>query len=201
MPDVVAYNRQLDTAPAAEPVSTADAKTWLYVLSSETDHDDLIDSLVKTARRYIETEKNTALINQTWKYYLDEFPCNGDAIVFDMYPISAITDVSYIDTNGDTQTWNISGNYSIETHHLKPARLVPGVDKVYPSTQDVPNAVIITVTAGFGAAATNIPEEVVTAIKLLIKLWYDNPEDMNVKGRPWERTAKLLLNNLFPVWL
>ena len=60
------------TAPAAEPISTADAKLHLRV--DITDDNDLIDALVKVAREHVEIITRRALITQTWDYYLDDFP-------------------------------------------------------------------------------------------------------------------------------
>jgi len=195
----ITYKRKLATAPATEPVTTAEAKTWLYITG--TDHDTLVGNLVKTARQKIETDYDCALINQSWDIYLDEFPAanwmNEDgAIEPVLYPVSSVTSLKYIDTDGTLQTWTAT-NYTLENMLAMPARILKAYDVTYPDTRDIQNAVTIRIVAGFGAATSDVPEPIRTAILLMVKLWYDNPEDMRLAGMPWERSAKALLNNYF----
>ncbi len=196
----IAYKKKLITAPASEPVTTTEAKTWLYVTGS--DHDTLIGNLVKTARQFIEKEYDCALINQTWEIYLDGFPAtdaweNPDgAIEPVLFPISSITSVSYIDTDGNAQTWGDS-NYTLEQHEGRPGRILKAYNVAYPSTRSTQNSVTVRVVAGYGSSASDVPEPIRTAMQALVKFWYDNPEDVALKGNPWERSARTLLNNFF----
>ncbi len=61
--------------PASEPVTLADAKTFLRV---DHDADDvLIGSLIAAARRLVETATRRALITQTWRLVRDAWPAGG----------------------------------------------------------------------------------------------------------------------------
>ena len=194
------YKRKLINAAASPAVTTAEAKTWLYVTGS--DHDTLIANLVKAATQKIEADFDCAIINETFDIYADEFPTddatyNPDgAIVLPVYPVSSITSVIYTDTTGATVTWD-TANYTLENFTGQPARVLPAYNVSYPGTRETPNAVKVRIVAGFGSASTDVPEPVRLAIQLLVKLWYDNPDDMALKGNPWERTAWQLMRNFF----
>ena len=58
--------------PTAEPISLADAKTYLRV--SGTEDDSLIETLIAAARVHVETLTRRALITQDWRKVLDCWP-------------------------------------------------------------------------------------------------------------------------------
>ena len=168
----------LVTAPASEPITTAVAKVHLRVDSS-TD-DTLIDTLCASAREYVEVATGRKMISQTWDLKMDAFPCD-DAIVLPFPPVTSVTSVSYVDTNGDTQTWS-SSLYTTDLpagNHAAPARIVPAYQQVYPQTRDVVNAVTVRFVCGFANAAS-VPGGLLAAMKLLIGHWYANRESVVV---------------------
>jgi len=65
----------LNTPPAAEPVTLADAKAHLKVDS--TDDDALIASLITAARARAEWHTGRALVTQSWTLWLDAWPQRG----------------------------------------------------------------------------------------------------------------------------
>src|SRR5688572_25610126 len=96
----------VQTPPAAEPVTTAEAKLHLRV--TDSDDDTYIGSLITAARQKLENENGLAFINQTWDLTLDAFPDLGDVIKFPIHPLSSVTSITYKDTDGTTQTWSSS---------------------------------------------------------------------------------------------
>lgn len=202
MQEYLAIKRTLVTAPTTEPLTTAEAKLWLGISSST--HDAMVDGLVAAARTWIETNFDVCLITQTWDISLDDFPVtnypeNPDgSIELGIYPVQSITHVKYLDTvDGTQQTWTAS-NYTLEKPLNMPARILRAYDVSWPDVRDIQNAVTIRAVCGYGAASA-VPETIKTSMKLLIKMWYDNPEDMRLSGAPWERSARALLNNLV-IW-
>ena len=119
---------KVTTAPASEPISTADAKTHLNV--SNTLHNTLIDNLVSASRiiyeRYTETAVITQTITQTWDYTpaCAEFELTVSPVT------SAI--VSYKDANGTYQVWS-SANYTLDTIST-PSRIVKISTASWPTT-------------------------------------------------------------------
>ena len=176
---------KLITAPAAEPISTADARTHCRV--DDTTDNSYLDALVAAAREHCEMFTGRALISQTWDLYLDRFPCGdyfGDvgryrdaaAIRLPKPPAVSITSVVYYDTSGTLQTMDAS-LYSLDTAS-EPARLTPVYGSVWPATQDIPNAVKIRFVCGYGAAGSAVPASIIHAMKLLVGHWYENREQV-----------------------
>lgn len=171
---MIDWSITVSVAPASEPVSTADAKIHLRETLSDASNDAHIDMLVKAARRHIETTNSIALITQTLVMKLDRFPAGDTPILLPRSPAGSITSVQYIDNQGDTQTW-ASGSYALDSSS-RPARLHPVYNETYPSTRPIENAVTITYTAGYGTNASDVPVEIIHAIKLMVTLWYENRE-------------------------
>ena len=88
----------IQTEPAEEPLGIEEVKTHLRV--DMDDDDDLIQSLITSSRQYAESYLKRALITQTWKYYLDEWPDEGrDYIELPMPPLSSVSSMKYTDYN------------------------------------------------------------------------------------------------------
>lgn len=188
----------ISSAPAVEPLSTSETKTFLKVDSS--DEDTLIDTLIKASRQLIEREYDVALITQTLDFKFDDFPviehCNPDGAIIPLIrPIQSVTYIKYNDTDGNEQTWS-SSLYTIDADDQREqARIVPAYDEEYPETRSEKNAVTVRAVCGYGDAATDIPENIRLAMLMQIAFWYENREDMPLKMMG--RTTRQLLNNEF----
>ena len=150
------------------PVSLAQAKAHLRVDSA--DEDALIGALIDAAAMAIETE--TGIIckarNVTVRHqgFADRLPLY-------YLPINSIASVSYIDTDGATQTlandqWRLrffAGNPVIN----------PAVNFTWPATDTCDGAVSITMNAGH-ASTPAIDARVKQAALLLIGHWFANRE-------------------------
>src|SRR3990172_9406936 len=101
----------LVTAPATEPVTRTEAKVHLRIESAVTADDTLIDRLIIVARQLGEAHTGRAFITQTWDLKLDAFPAGR--IRLPKAPLSSISSVTYLDTNGASQTWD-SGDYLVD---------------------------------------------------------------------------------------
>ncbi len=169
------YPRIIETAPATEPITTADAKSHLRVTIS--DDNDYIDGLVKAAREYVESITNRALITQTWKVFLPYFPA-GDAICLPLPPLISITHLKYTDSDGDTSTVDAS-TYHTEVNGDQQGRLVRAYGESWPSaTLKTSNPVEVQFDAGYGDADA-VPTPIIQAMKLLIWHWYENRSALN----------------------
>lgn len=161
----------LVTAPASEPLTTAEAKSHLRVDSS--DDDTLIDAFVKSARQYVEEDLGRALITQTWDYTIDAFPSDGSAIHLPRPPLQSVTSISYVDTAGATQTVS-SGDYIVNTGKRK-GEVTLAYGAAWPATRTQASAVTIRFVAGYGAASA-VPESIRTALRLVVGDLYSNRE-------------------------
>lgn len=163
----------LDTPPASEPITTAEAKSHLRVDIS--DDDTLIDSLVTAARVHVENITRRQLITATWVESFDCFPDNRYCPIYlSKPPLASVSSIEYVDTDGNTTTWS-SSNYRVDTAS-QPGRITPAYNEDWPTdVRDVTNAVSITYVAGYGSA-TDVPGPIRSAILLLVAHWYENRE-------------------------
>lgn len=162
------------TAPGAEPISTAEAKAWLRV--DDSDDDTLIDALVVAARRSFEEATNRSIISTVWKLRLDQFP--SGPIWLPRSPVSAVASVSYEDEDGETQTWSDT-LYEVDLFDIV-TTIRPINGESYPGTKVQIQAVTVTFTAGYGVAGSDVPDDILTALKLILATFYEHRESVIV---------------------
>lgn len=163
-------------APAADLLTLAEAKNQCNV-----DHDDddmLLNAYIAAAMGLFDGYGGIgrAFINQTWAVAMGCWPsCRID---LPLAPVSAIGSITYYDTANALQTL-AGGNYMLLEDALAP-HLRWTAAAVLPALYDRDDAITVTFTAGYGAAATDVPARVIHAMKLLIAHWYANREAVNV---------------------
>jgi uncharacterized phiE125 gp8 family phage protein len=150
----------LVTAPTAEPVSLDEVKLHLRVDSDA--EDTLIAGLNSTARDYAESFTQRAIPQQTWDLKLDGFPCE---IWLPKAPCISVTSITYIDTNGDSQTLS-TALYTADLPvgpKARAGRIVPAYNQHWPQTRCVPNAVTVRFVAGYAGTALTLASLTQTA--------------------------------------
>ncbi len=154
----IPWNLTVTTAPA--PVFTADdVKKHLRV--DEDDEDSLIADYLEAAERQVETELAIGLLSQTLELRLDWFPARR--IRLPRPPLISITSITYTDNDGASQTL-ATDQYTVNTF-TTPGEIVEAWGKSWPTTRDVPNAVVVTYVAGY-AQPEDVPQMVRNAILL-----------------------------------
>jgi len=183
---------KLIAAPSGEPVTRQEAKDFAQITISADD--TLVDGLITAARRKVEVITARALITQTWEVYFDSFP-DGDywslsrplgvrpfhrewlptpsreAIRIPLPPLLSVGFVKYTDPAGVLQTL-ASNAYNVDVI-TEPARITPVYGTLWPLTRADANAMFVRFDAGYGNAAA-VPEDIKTAIKMIIRTIYDN---------------------------
>lgn len=161
---------RLATAPAAEPLSAADAKAHLRVTGSGDDA--YITALVTAARQLAEQKLNRALISQTWDLVLEEWP-DDDELCIPMGGVTSVTSVKYYDTANVQQTWS-SSKYQVALAGPL-AELGPICTESWPSLYDRLEAVEIRFVAGYADAAS-VPSALKQWMLLQIGHMYEHRE-------------------------
>ena len=155
------------TAPAVAVVSAADAKRYLHgVAERETDAD--VEALVAAATEYAQTWLDQQLITATWKLILPGFPAG---LIELRPPLQSVTSITYYDWANALQTWS-SDEYEVDTDHL-PGRVQPAYGYSYPSTYSRIDAVTVEFACGYGDAATDVPDNIVLAVKRAVADYYE----------------------------
>ena len=165
---------KLVTGPAVEPLTTDEAKLHLKVTGST--EDAYIDSLVKAARTNVERYLGRALITQTWRAYSDYWQ---DCLNLALAPVISVTSVKYYDETESLTPLDSSLYYADIIS--EPGKIVRKYDSVYPELEEErPNAVVVEFVAGYGSASTDIPSDIIHAIRLLVADYYDNKGEVVV---------------------
>ena len=158
---------KLVTAATTYPVSVADAKTYCRV--SHSNHDTLIEGLIKSATQQFENRSNLAIMPQTWKLSLNQSEV-VERIEIAKYPILGIVSVNYYDDDNTLQSLTNSQRDYISFINGRPCSLI--LDEV-PEVYDRDNAMEITFLAGFD----DVPSDIEDALKMTVYRMYNHPDD------------------------
>ncbi len=165
---VVGETTLAEAGGGSYPVSLADMKLHLRIESGITADETLITTLISAATTYCQEFQHRSYVTQTRILCFDEFP-RWFSVPYP--PLISVTSIVYIDTNGDEQTLAVD-QYRVDAGN-QPGRITEAYNVTWPSTRDVTNAVTLTYSAGYGAAAA-VPDTIKAAIKLLVTHWYEN---------------------------
>lgn len=157
---------KLVTAPTAPPVTLAEAKAHLRVLTD--DEDSLIEALIETATGQLDGRKaglGRALMTQTWVWRIDGFPwCHGLELPFP--PLQQVESITYVDGAGVEQTLD-PAVYVVDPDS-DPGRVDLAFGYRWPVTRAERNAVRLQFIAGFGDDAADVPHRLRQAILLMV---------------------------------
>lgn len=154
------------TAPAAEPLTLAEARAFLRVETA--DDDDVIAALVAGARLHIEAQTRRALITQSWRVVLDEWPAS-ERIEVRPAPLQAVTAARVLDADGNAQALDVQSFVPV----LNGSALA-FVPWAVPAPGRIAAGIELDVRVGHGDAANNVPEPLRQALRLLVAHWYEN---------------------------
>ncbi len=164
------------TAATVEPVTVAEVKIQLR--ETGTSFDTMIGTFITAARESIEGILGRTFTHTTYQLFYNEFP---KVIELPMPPYkSPVTHIKYIDTDGAQQTLS-SALYQTDLVS-EPGRIIPAYSKTWPSTRNDLNAVEIQYIAGYGAAATDIPQPIRQLVTGIAVDLFEHPE-LNIELR------------------
>ena len=180
----------LHTAPASEPITLAEAKSYLRVDSSGDDA--LITSLIATARQLCEEHTQRAFMAQTYELFLDSIEDLEDILWEGMrtgpyinyyknyidLPMPPVVSVSHIKTydDSDKATTFDSANYYLDNAR-QPARVVLRTGESFPTALRVANAIEVKYVTGY-SSANAVPEPIKFAIYQVLTYLYEHRGDM-----------------------
>jgi len=163
------------TAPTAEPVTLAEAKSNLGILSDDSTQDALITRRIGQARAWAEHYTRRVLMSQVLEFRLHHFPVS---IELPSSPLISVDSVKYIDVDGAEQTVSAS-EYDVDTYSDRPT-VRPVYGGSWPGTRGEPHAVRVQFTAGYGTKSTDVPDLIREAILLLVGHWMNfQPQSEN----------------------
>jgi uncharacterized phiE125 gp8 family phage protein len=162
--------------PAALPLDMEAVKVELRIDADE--QDDYVTRLIGAAAAYFEKETGYALITRTLDAFLRQFP-KATNIRLPFPPLISVTSVTTCFLGVD-ELWD-SSNYHVD-HSARHGSvvLIPGTE--WPDGVLFPPGVTIRYDTGFGAAGSDVPEDILECLMGLIAFWDDVPEAVYVPG-------------------
>jgi uncharacterized phiE125 gp8 family phage protein len=152
--------------PSAEPWSVAEAKAFLRV--EHDDDDAVIAALIAAARGHVEALTRRALLVQRWRFVLDMWPGSG-RLDPRMGPLRSVIAARVFDTannahNIDAATFVVDAAANIIASPCwalpQPGRFAAGIE--------------LDVELGYGTLASDVPDALRHAIRMLVAHWYEN---------------------------
>ncbi|MBY0382572.1 MAG: head-tail connector protein [Xanthobacteraceae bacterium] len=152
-------------SPATEPLSVADAKAFLRV--EHDDDDAIIASLISSARNHVEALTRRGLITQTWRLVLDRWPDDG-RIRPKLGPLQSVAAARVYDQTNAASEIDVA-RFVVDAASGTIA--APGV--FLPLSGRALAGIELDVVIGFGAA-TDVPQVLLQAIRMVVAHWYEN---------------------------
>lgn len=162
--------------PLVEPVTLAEAKAHLRV--GHASEDALIEGLIRAARAEVEKATGEALIDQSWRLTLDNWP-QGAIVFLNRTPVRQVFSVTVFDGDGAASVVDPAG-YQLDAH-AQPARLAFR-DRPIPGRRL--NGIEIDFRAGYGEAGTDVPDLLRRAILLLVAHWFEFRASFGAEDQP-----------------
>lgn len=161
-------------APAIEPVSLAEAKSWLREDGGE--EDQLIQALIVSARMTLEAYTRRFFVTQSWRLVFDAWPSSvvsSSSLAIPFSPFQSVSAMRAYDASGAAQNVspasyraaaaNDCGRIVFLAPPPSPGRLTDGVE--------------VEIVAGYGATANDVPEPLRRAMLILVAHWREKRGD------------------------
>jgi uncharacterized phiE125 gp8 family phage protein len=167
--------------PTLEPLTMAELKAHLRI--DTPDEDPLLASILAAARQAIEHACGRRLLSQGWRLVLDAWPA-GAVVRLPIAPVLAVTAIRVVAADGavalpPADIWQLDSA-------SEPARLTV---QLPPAPGRSLAGIEIDITAGYGALASNVPEPLRHAVRLLAARLYEERGDGPARDLPIEIAA------------
>lgn len=143
--------------PATPVLTTAEAKTACRI-DFNTD-DDFVDALVQSGTLMVQNMASRALVNQT---VVAEWDSVGYEVPLPVAPVVSITSVQTVDNAGNLTALVAGTGYTLRNNVIR---------------VNTSLGLRVTYTAGYGAASTNVPRPLITAVERIVLSLYDRRDD------------------------
>jgi uncharacterized phiE125 gp8 family phage protein len=164
------------TAPAALPISVAEAKEQMRVEGN--DDDTIIERLVNAAVAFVDVQGvlGRAMITQTWGEWLAP---NPSTVMLSLGPVQSVSAIKYYDIDGVLQTATLADFNVFGTPNR--ITITPKTGKAWPITQTRDDAIKIEYVIGYGSTSASVPQTVRHGLMMLVAHWYENRETTQEK--------------------
>lgn len=159
--------------PVISVVEFEDVVKQVELPSDDTTHRRHLERAINAAIADAERHTRRAFITQTWRLSLREFP---DRIYLPRPPLQSVTSITYVDSNGATQTLS-SSLYQVSTDS-SPGYIEPAFGQSWPTIRsETVDPIKVTYIAGFGTDSEDIPDQYKNLIYELVAFRFMNRGD------------------------
>ena len=163
------------TPPSGLPVSVDEAKLHLRIPLEDDRHDVDLALKLAAAARHVEGISGRALVFRTLDAYLQDWPADG-VVKLPWWPVDSITGVAYIDSAGAVQTLTVPTDIQLDLES-QPSRIAPAYGTSWPTVRIGYKAITVTYVAGYGIDGEHVPEDLKSAVLLVLGDLWENRED------------------------
>jgi uncharacterized phiE125 gp8 family phage protein len=186
------------SSPSGLAVSLDEAKNHLRV--SGGDQDDPITLLIEASTEKLERDINRGILSATWQQAMYCFPANGQAIDLMMGMNTNVSSITYVDTDGVTQTLDPS-MYSYSAGRGCVFNADASGDWPEVSTDVVSDKVFVNFSCGVTDEGC-VPRMMKQAILLEVGRGYFDPAQENGantdNGKSYEKLVIKLIRSSYP---
>lgn len=161
------------SGPTFDPLTLDEAKVQCRQFGN--DFDGEIKALIRAAWEKLEYDTGLTLCTSTFVEKFDAWP--DEYFELRTRPVQSITSITYLDTSGNSQTWDAS-NYALDVYQVTPV-IRFAYQATFPATRAIAGAITVTEVAGYAAAAS-VPYIAKQAMLLNIRHWFDNKSSVVV---------------------
>ena len=153
----------------SEPITLEEAKNYLKVDTG--DDNALITNLISVARELAETYTGLTFMSTSIQLVYDSAP---SVIEIPYRPLQSVTTIETIDVDGVTSTVD-TDSYTVDTSGtmFMPGRIYLNSGYVWPTHRGFASF-LITILAGYGDEASDVPYSIRQAILVVIAHLYEN---------------------------
>lgn len=187
------------TSPQGLAVSLEAAKNHLRVAGSS--QDDLITNLIKAVTEQLERDIERCIITAGWSQSQDCFPSKGQSVVLNMSKATTITSVTYVDSDGNSQTLD-PAQYELDLG--RNALVCLNDDDGWPETlQTQSGRDVVFINFNCGTTDPNcVPHLFKQALLIEIGRYYYDPAQENQvnsnDGKSYENIVRKLIRTSYP---
>lgn len=175
----------LVTAPTLEPLTVAEAMSQCRVEDGDDPNTVAFFTWgIRAARRRGEMETRRGWLSQQWQAVGDGYPCGEWRLP--MPPTLSVDSITYYDETGTQRTLAASAYQVVlpAGPHASRARVAPAVGTSWPAVQcGRIGGVVLTFTCGYGTEASDVPDDLVAGLRMLVGHFWENRESVVVADR------------------
>lgn len=163
--------------PAFEPITVQEVRDDLRLAAGD---EQLLSALITSARIVVEAETGCRLLTQNWDVMMDNWPENDEALCLPHWPIQQVSGIYLLGGSRDTVATDILD------YELSPRipQIILKTGRSWPQLKRKKLGVLVSLRAGFGDSAGDVPEPLRMAIRQLVSFWYEQADWQGLHQKP-----------------